>query len=555
MKVQHTFTSNLSSRTDYLLVAGIAVLLFFPFLGGIQLFDWDEINFAECSREMITTGNYLQVQINFKPFWEKPPLFFWLQSLSMHLFGVSEYGARFPNAVAGVLSLMFLFFAGSKWQNRQFAWVWVLTYVGSTLPHLYFKSGIIDPWFNLFTFASLFFFVEADFSGKKWPPSALLSGFLLGLAILTKGPAAPLMMVLTLSFFWIIYRRKKRLPLRLLMLVALATITPPLIWFGLETMKNGTWFVKTFIAYQYRLFSTPDAGHQGFPGYHLVVLLIGCFPASLFSIPAFQKKVQPYFHRPDLKGWMVTLFWVVVVLFSIVQSKIVHYSSLAYFPLTFLSASFLAERLNRQEKVPAKLVFGIFLVGSLYVLATLVFPILIRNPQWLDWIQDPFAWEQIRASVDWSGWESLAGLALLLGFIGFYSWNQQKKLKRALAILFGTQIIFITLALFLFSGKIQEHTQGSLVRFFASHAEEDCYFRPLFKTYVPYFYGSITPDQRLPEGAEDQWLFDGPIDKDVYFVRRIHQALWIDTIPDIQEIGRENGYVFYKRNRVEDTND
>jgi 4-amino-4-deoxy-L-arabinose transferase-like glycosyltransferase len=51
-----------------------AVIFFIPFLGSVHLFDWDEINFAESAREMIVTGNYSRVQIDFHPFWEKPPL-------------------------------------------------------------------------------------------------------------------------------------------------------------------------------------------------------------------------------------------------------------------------------------------------------------------------------------------------------------------------------------------------------------------------------------------------------------------------------------------------
>ena len=51
----------------YLLITLLASLLFIPFLGGTHLFDWDEINFAESAREMIVTGDYLTVQINFNP--------------------------------------------------------------------------------------------------------------------------------------------------------------------------------------------------------------------------------------------------------------------------------------------------------------------------------------------------------------------------------------------------------------------------------------------------------------------------------------------------------
>ena len=67
-------------------IAIVAFILFIPFLGSVHLFDWDEINFAECAREMIVTHNYFAVKINFHPFWEKPPLFIWMQALSMNIF-------------------------------------------------------------------------------------------------------------------------------------------------------------------------------------------------------------------------------------------------------------------------------------------------------------------------------------------------------------------------------------------------------------------------------------------------------------------------------------
>ena len=79
--------------TQLFLVA-IGVVLFFPFIGKVPLFDWDEINFAESAREMLVSGNFRQVQINFQPFLETPPLFTWLQALAMHRYGINEFSAR-----------------------------------------------------------------------------------------------------------------------------------------------------------------------------------------------------------------------------------------------------------------------------------------------------------------------------------------------------------------------------------------------------------------------------------------------------------------------------
>ena len=105
---------NLIAKYPYWFVTLWAVMLFIPFLGNVHLFDWDEINFAENAREMLLTGNYQQVQINFQPFWEKPPLFFWMQVLAMKAFNVfdpnsgfaPEFGARFPNAIIGIITLL-----------------------------------------------------------------------------------------------------------------------------------------------------------------------------------------------------------------------------------------------------------------------------------------------------------------------------------------------------------------------------------------------------------------------------------------------------------------
>ena len=84
----------------------IACLSFFPFIGAVPLFDWDEINFAEAAREMLVSGDWWNVQIGFEPFWEKPPFFFWLQVISMKIFGINEFAARFPNALLGIISLL-----------------------------------------------------------------------------------------------------------------------------------------------------------------------------------------------------------------------------------------------------------------------------------------------------------------------------------------------------------------------------------------------------------------------------------------------------------------
>ena len=187
-------------------ISVVAALLYIPFLGHVHLFDWDEINFAENAREMIASGNYFSVQMNYERFTEKPPLFFWLQVLSMKIWGINEMGARFPNAMAGLATLLVLFRIGKSLIDVAFARIWVMVYLGTFFTFLYFKSGIIDPWFNLFIFGAIYQFFLLQTEETRHTPRALLTGFLLGLAILTKGPVALLICLLT--FLVILVREK-----------------------------------------------------------------------------------------------------------------------------------------------------------------------------------------------------------------------------------------------------------------------------------------------------------------------------------------------------------
>ena len=101
-----TISKRVSGFPNWLFLVFIGLLVFVPFIGDAHLFDWDEINFAESAREMLLTHNYRMVQINFQPFYEKPPFFIWLQALSMSYFGVNEFAARFPNAVIGIATII-----------------------------------------------------------------------------------------------------------------------------------------------------------------------------------------------------------------------------------------------------------------------------------------------------------------------------------------------------------------------------------------------------------------------------------------------------------------
>lgn len=532
-------------------IALAALLLYVPFLGGVHLFDWDEINFAEISREMMVSGDYLRPQIGFQPFYEKPPLFAWMQVGSMQIFGVGEFAARLPNAICGVITLLLLFRIGNQLAGRRFGGWWIAFYGGSILPHLYFRSGIIDPWFNLFIFFGIFQFWKATRNTPGANRSLGLAGLSLGAAVLAKGPVAWLIAGLCLVVLSIWQRRLPLQRLRPWLLFSGAALLLPLLWFGMEVLASGPEFVLEFVRYQVRLLMTPDAGHRGFIGYHVVVLLLGCFPASLFAIPAFWQKTSSNETTADFRKWMLVLFWVVLVLFTLVRTKIVHYSSLCYFPLTFLAAYYLDHLLRQKEELSKWLRISAIGILSLYTLASALLPWLGQHPEKLiPYLNDPFAAANLQAKVDWSSpFNYLPAFVLLLTLL-LFSWSlrKHKLIKGALSLLIG-MALFVQIGLYCFVEKIEAYSQRAAVEFCESLAGKEVYIKAVgYKSYIPFFYGRIYNGGH-PQRHDQNWLLTGPIDRDAWFLTKIHRADELRAYPDLEEFGQKNGFVFFRRKK------
>jgi 4-amino-4-deoxy-L-arabinose transferase-like glycosyltransferase len=85
-------------------VMALVVLLFLYFFtcGVPRLFDQIDGQYAGAAREMMERGDWLTPTQNGVPRLQKPPLVYWCEVVSMHVFGVNEFGARFPVALATV---------------------------------------------------------------------------------------------------------------------------------------------------------------------------------------------------------------------------------------------------------------------------------------------------------------------------------------------------------------------------------------------------------------------------------------------------------------------
>ncbi len=533
-----------------LLLIILGAVFFIPGLGRVHLFDWDEANFAEASREMIERENFLQVTIDYQPFYQKPPLFFWLQALSMKTFGMNEFAARFVNAVCGMATLAAVFIIGSRIYTVTFGLLWALAFLGSFLPHFFFKSGVIDPVFNFFIFLSLTLIAKALLTGNRSRRAGwfAVAGACIGLATLSKGPVAFLIIFITMFVYWASLRFKMFFSSTDIISFLATTAGVALLFFGIETFSHGTGFIKNFIAYQIRLFSTGDAGH-GRPFYfHFFVILFGCFPASFFAILAFVTRSASASPQQLFNRLMIILFWVVLVLFSIVKTKTVLYSSLAWFPVTYLAALYLSEIIGKKTAIQRPLLISLAVFAFLVCSAISLFPILIIHKEWIvPLIRDKFALACLENPLHWSGYEFLLGTGYGCAVAGSLLFFVKRRHSAGVATLFGSSAACLFLFMFIVAPKIEQYAQGGPVAFYKAHANENVYVRSLFKSYTDLFYGLKKPDNN-PQSHNLEWLLRGPIDKPAYFVARVTQsAPYEDTALHLVKIASEYGFVYYRR--------
>ena len=534
-----TSSSLFSDRIPWLWILIAAGAFFYiPFIGGVHLFDWDEINFAEISREMMMTGDYLRVQVDYKPFFEKPPFFFWLQSLSMHAFGINEYAARLPNALAGILVLALIYKLGTHWINKRFGILWALSYLGSILPTFYHKSGIIDPWFNLFIFGSIAAWVEGS-KGRSSNGWYLISGALSGLAILTKGPVGALIVGLTILCVGLSLQNKNFLRFRSILLFLAACAFVAGLWFGVEWLAHGPEFISSFLKYQVELLSQSVAGHKGFPGYHFVVAIVGIFPASIFALGAFRKKhPEEDENVRTLRLLMILLTLIVLVLFTIVKSKIVHYSSLAYYPVTFLSAwtlLYLFEGKIGWSKWQTA--FGVIVI-SIIGASLFALPYAGLNIEWLkSAIEfDAFTEATLNAAVQWDYFDFVPFIFFLLViFIAFILYRTERA-AHSLIVLFGGMALVVNLFLVFFIGKIEHYGQRAAIEFYQSKAGQDVEIKTEgFHSYAPFFYA------KKPVPAT------GATDKKQYYVVRADKRSLLRDRPELKVLYEKNGFIFLEK--------
>jgi hypothetical protein len=342
---------------------------------------------------------------------------------------------------------------------------------------------------------------------------------------------------------------KRFLNLKVILLFAITVSLVGGLWFILQILNGNYNILVQFVEYQIRLFTEEDAGHGGFLLYHFVVLFFGVFPASIFMLKTFRRYNNDAPIHRNFKLWMLILFWTVLILFTIVNTKIVHYSSMCYFPMSFLATYIIYQIFERKQKLDKWMKISIGFVASILgiVVAGLQFLIAYKEKIIASGIiNDDFAVANLGAKVYWSGFEFLVGAILILGVLG--SLILCKKTKNKIIGVFISTLIFVNLTMIFIVPKVEQYSQNAAISFYKQIATEDCYLETSgYKSYAIYYYF----DKQKPKNEntlKKDWLLSGEIDKPVYIVCKItSEDEFAKDYPAFKKVESKNGFVFFKR--------
>jgi 4-amino-4-deoxy-L-arabinose transferase-like glycosyltransferase len=222
-----------------LLVILICVISFTGLTGSLQ--NLDECLYANIARETLEKGSVIPLKEG-QYYLHKSPMMFWSTILSFRVFGVNDFGAKFPSAFANAVSSIFIFFISLKLFKSRVAGI-LSTFIYLTSIQVYGSSHQLatDSLMVMSLLATLFFGIKGVDDNKYW---LLLAAFFNGMTFLIKSIMG-LILPATLLLLILIERRWDIIPFFLLYLLMSIAMSAP--YFFIVYRKAPELFVQTFL--------------------------------------------------------------------------------------------------------------------------------------------------------------------------------------------------------------------------------------------------------------------------------------------------------------------
>jgi 4-amino-4-deoxy-L-arabinose transferase-like glycosyltransferase len=334
----------------FLLLCLLCFVLYPPGLAVIPPLDRDEARFAQATRQMLETGDFIRIRFQDEARNKKPIGIYWLQAAAVAAFStpksIAMWPYRLPSVLAATIAVLFIFVCGVRLSRSQLAGFLAAVLLASTL-------GLVVEAHLAKTDAALLAAVVAGQGAlglvytanrtsrhiPRWLPLVFWAAE--GAAILLKGPPGPVLALLTVAALSIAdrdIRWVRGLRPAAGVLVTALIVAPWLI--AVESATAGG-FVADSVAHDLlpKLVGAQES-HGAPPGYYLALAIASFWPGSLFIVPAL---LWGWRQRHDAAVRFV-LAWLVPawIFFELVPTKLPHYALPLYPALALLAGGALA---------------------------------------------------------------------------------------------------------------------------------------------------------------------------------------------------------------------
>jgi 4-amino-4-deoxy-L-arabinose transferase len=389
------------------LLIGIFLFLYIIPLGVRPLIAPDETRYAEISREMIASGDWIVPRLDGVRYFEKPVLGYWLNAGAIRLFGENGFAARLPSALSvGFAALLLGFWARRFTAHRMAGPLTVAVFLLSFEVFVLGVFCVLDSLFSCFVMGSILFFYLAYESRSRW--ALIVSGVFCGLAFLTKGPLGVVLPAIVLLPF-VLWEHRFRTTLKIIWLPCVSALLVALPWcVAIHRREPDFWHYFFWVEHIERFLKPRPGQHAQAVWYYVPVLLAGAMPWTPLAGTIIQGLRHIGLRNPRVR---LALCWLIVpfAFFTLSSGKLGTYILVCFPPLAFLIAigllQCLEDRDNKGFVIGATLVaagIGILLVLLIAGLVTRVPAALFETPA--------RAWPL--GAIGLLTWSALAGLAV-----------------------------------------------------------------------------------------------------------------------------------------------
>ncbi|MEK6283872.1 MAG: glycosyltransferase family 39 protein [Acidobacteriota bacterium] len=346
---QERFFSNFPPIFLLVLISAFALLWK---LGTGSLAAWDEAIYAQVSKEIVRSGDWLTLHWEYQPWFEKPPLFMWITALFSRLFGVSELWARVPSALSGIALIGVTYLVGKFTYGKRVGFLAAVILL--TCYHFlsFSRFGTMDVMLALFTYLAFYAYLRLNLNNENqnwwyvvWSSCAL--------ALMVKGAGgiiAPAAIVLALVFDKRFSDAIRSRHFWQGVLLAFLLVAP---WHILMYVWYGRPFIAEYIGYHVIARSTRTLeGHASGYFYYLGKLVDGFFPWCLlvpFAVVSIIRRTL----IDQSRSWVLLLLSALVFgLYTVIPTRRPWYIVPLYPALAILIAVFIRNLYRDHQSRP-----------------------------------------------------------------------------------------------------------------------------------------------------------------------------------------------------------